>query len=127
MVEVDSVTIDTSEMIASLKQLEQHAAITAQTVLSTTKKGYQSLILLADIFGVALPMMFTLLIEATFMAGTVFAEFATAETLSGWFALKAGITFAISTMMFYRALQLQAQKSEVENKLNSIMQLGNIW
>lgn len=127
MTEIDSISIDTTEAEESLKQLEAHADITAKTIMTTTQKGYNSLVLLADIFGQAIPLWFNLLAQAAFMAGTVFTELAAAETLSGWLAAKAVITFGIATMMFYRAMQLQTTKTEVENKLNSVLQLANIW
>ena len=122
-----NLTIDGSEAERELEQLEQHAKFTAQTVVATTRKGYQSLVLLGDIMGYAIPMWFNLMAQAALMAGETFAELAAAETMTGWLAVKSALTFSIALMMFYRAAQLQQQKTEVENKLNSILQLGNLW
>ena len=83
--------------------------------------------MLADIFGTVIPLWFNLLAQSALMAGEMFAEIAAAETLTGWLAWKAGLTFSIAMLMFYRASQLQKQAEQVENKLNSVLQLGTIW
>ena len=127
MTEIDSITVDTSEMEAALLQLEQHAAITGKTVTNVARKGYRTIALLADIIGRALPLWFSLMAEAAFMAATMFSELAAAETMTGWMAAKAMVTFSIAALMFYRGLEIQAQKSEVETDLNSIMHIANLW
>ena len=121
------VTVDTKEAQSLLAQLKESSDITAVTVMSTVKKSYQSLRLLGDIFGIAIPFWFDLMAGAALMAGETFAELAAAESVSGWLTLKAGVTFTIALMMFYRAMTLQQQKTVIENKLNSIIQLGNMW
>lgn len=121
------VEVDTIKAQQQLAQLKETADITATTVLQTTRKGYQSLVLLADIMGYAIPMWFNLMASAAIMAGEMFVELAAAEAASGWLVLKAGVTFSIALMMFYRATIIQQQKIEVENKLNSVLMLGNIW
>ena len=110
-----------------LEQLKQHALITEVSVMEVTKKGYQSLVLMADIFSIAIPTWFNLLASAAIMAGETFAALATAETMTGWLAAKAMVTFSIAAMMFYRAIQLEMQASRAEDKLNSILQLANTW
>lgn len=121
------VEVDTRDAQLELDQLRENADFTATSIMSITKKGYQSLRLLGDIFGIAIPMWFDLMATAAIMAGETFAELAAAETASGWLIAKAGVTFSISLMLFYRALTIQQQKTEVENKLNSILILGNLW
>jgi len=121
------VNVDTTEAAQQLEQLQQHASLTAKTVVQTTRKGYRSLVLLADIMGETIPMWFTLMSEAALMGAEMFAELATAEALSGWLAFKSAVTFSIALMMFYRAFMISQRGREVENKLNSVLQLGNVW
>lgn len=72
-------------------------------------------------------MWFDLMATAAIMAGETFAELAAAETASVWLAAKASVTFSIALLMFYRAMAIKGQKTEVENRLNSVLQLGNMW
>ena len=120
-------TVDTSEGDEALRQLKQHADITAGSVMSTIRKSYSSMMLLADIMGVAIPEWFNLMSSAAIMAGQMFVELAAADTVSGIFAWRAGATFAMAAMMFARGMTLQAEQTVVESKLNSTIQLLNMW
>ncbi len=121
------ITVDTTEAQNELKQLQMTNDITAKSVIQTTKKGYQSLILLADLFGVAIPMWFNLMASAAFMAAETFTALAAAETLSGWLVAKSAVTLSLATAMYFRAITLQNQASIAEQKLNTIVQLSNVW
>lgn len=121
------VDVDTTEADKALEQLQQHSEITARSVMATVNDSYQTLVLLADIMGVAIPEWFNLMAAATLMAGTMFAELAAAETATGFLAAKAVMTFSIATIMFYRAMQIRRQKTEVESKLNSTLMLLQTW
>jgi hypothetical protein len=121
------VDVDTGDAKRELDQLERHADLTAKTVIATTRKGYQSLVLLADIMGETIPMYVNLMASAAFMAAEMFAEIATAETASGYLIGKAAITFGLAAMLFYRGVMLQQQAGEIEDKLNSTYQLVNMW
>ena len=127
MTTIDSLQMDTAQAQAALAQLEQHAGMTSAKIMRIAKKGYQTITLLADIIGKALPMWFSLMSQAAFMASAMFAELAAAETVSGFLAAKALVTFSIATLLFYRGLEIQAEKSQVEMELNSILRVGNIW
>lgn len=117
------VTVDPTEGHEALDQLEKHAEITAKSVMEGVSKSYQTVILLADIMGVAIPEWFNIMAASAIMAGEMFAELAAAETVSGVLAAKAWITFGIATTMFFRAMYIQQQKSEIESKLNSTLML----
>lgn len=125
--ESQPIEVSTTEAQQELDQLQQHAEITAQSVISVTRKGYQSLVLMADLFGIAIPEWFNLLAMGALMAGEMFASLAAAETVTAVLAIKATVTFSIATMMFYRAMQLRTTQSQVESKLNTIVQLVNTW
>ena len=121
------VKVDTTEPEAALRQLEQHAEITARSVVETVNKGYQTMTFLGDIMGIALPEWFNLMASAALMAGEMFATLAAAETMTGLLAAKAVVTFSIATMMFYRAMVIQMQRTEVENKLHSTLMLLQLY
>lgn len=121
------VTVDTTEAKDELDQLKIHADITAQSVTTITKKSYTSLILLADIMGIAIPEFFNAMMVGAIMAGEMFVKLAAAETVSGVLAAKAFLTFSAATMMFFRAMIISQQKREVENKLTQTLMLLNTW
>ena len=128
-IEIEEIGVDTEKATAMLRQLELHAEITAKTVMETTRKGYASLILLADIMGIAVPEWFNLMATSALMAGEMLITLATAETITGNPVLvaKTVITFSIATLIFIRAMQIQQQQSEIESKLNSTLQLLVLW
>lgn len=121
------VTVDTTEAQRELAQLKETADFTAMTVMSTVRKSYQTLRLLGSIFSYVIPLWFDIMATAAIMAGEMFAELAAAETMSGWLAAKAGFTFSISLLMFYRGMQIQQQKTQIEQQLAEAFMLGNIW
>jgi len=121
------VTVDTSEGDKALAQLKQHADITAKSVMRTVRKSYSSMVLLADIMGMAIPEWFSMMSTAALMAGEMFTELAAAETVSGILTWKAGITFAMASIMFTRGMMMAKEKTIVEQKLNSTIQLLNMW
>ena len=117
------VEVDTTDADKALEQLQTHSEITAKSVMQTVSKSYQSLILVADIMGIAIPEWFNLMAAAVLMAGQTFITLAAAETMTGFLAAKAVITFNIAALMFYRAMQLQIARRDVESKLNSTLML----
>ena len=121
------VTVDTSEGDRALRQLRVHSDITAKAVMESVNKSYQTLVLVADIMGAAIPEWFNLMASAALMAGNMFASLAAAETISGVFAAKAIVTFSIASIMFIRAAQIQMQRAEVERRLNSTLQLLQLY
>ena len=127
MSEETRVTVDTSEADAELDQLRQHADMTAQAVMQGVQKGYTSLVLLADIMGIAIPEWFNLMAGAAMMTGQMFVELAAAETTTGILAIKAGATFAMAAMMFTRAMLIAQERTEVESRLNSVIMLLDRW
>jgi len=120
------VEVDTTKADAELKALEIQSNITAQNVMRDVRKGYSALTLFLDIFHVALPESVNLMASAALMAGQMFADLAAAETISGVFAAKAALTFTAASMMFYRAMMLQQQASEIEQSINSTIGLINL-
>jgi hypothetical protein len=113
------IQVDTRKANQELDALKQHAEITAQGVIRQLNRTYMASRLFLDIFHVQIPWMFDLMISAALMAGQTFADLATAETISGVMAWKAGATLMAAALMFNRAMILQQQKSLVEESINS--------
>ena len=120
---ITDITVDTTQAEKELEQLRLHSAMTERTVLDTTRKSYEILALSAELFGMAIPIWFSLMAEMAMLAGTMFQELAKAETVSGWLAAKAFVTFAISGMLFYRAMLILQRKSEAEAKLETVLMI----
>ena len=126
-VTIEGIDIDTSEAEASLKQLEMHSAMTAKSVMKIVRKSYTSMILLADIMGVVIPEWFALMGTAAMMTAQALTDLAAAETVSVVMSWKATATFAMAAVMFQRAMTISMQQTEAESKLNSLVQLMELW
>lgn len=128
-----TVHVDTTDAQRELDQLQQHADLTLKTVVSTTRKAYSSMLLMADIMGVAIPEFFSLIGTAVLMSASVIQELAAVEggigaiTGNPLLIARAAFTFSLSIMLINRAMLLEQQKTEVESKLNSTIALLNLW
>jgi len=122
-----TVTVDTSAAELELKQLENHAKISAQTVLTVTRKGYESIAILADMAGQSIPVYYSVLIEAVFVAAQAFITLAKAETITVWGAAKAVLTFSVAAMMYRQAVALRMNQQQSEGQLSKLIHLANIW
>ena len=120
------VKVDTKQAKEELIALNMQAEITSQNVMRDIRKSYSALTLFLDIFHVVLPESINLLAAGSLMAGQMFADLAAAETVSTIFAVKAALTFTAASLMFYRALMLQQQASEIEQSINSSIQFINL-
>lgn len=120
---ITDITVDTTQAEKELEQLVMHAKMHEATVLDITRKSYEIIALSAELFGMAIPIWFSLMAEMAMLAGTMFQELAKAETVSGWLAAKAFVTFAIAGMLFYRALLIKQRKSEAETQLQTVLML----
>ena len=49
MSELPPITVDTSQPDAALRQLDQHAKMSAATVIETSRKGVSSLLIMAQL------------------------------------------------------------------------------
>ena len=118
---------DTSEAMQDLQQLDTQAKITASEVMSITKRSYESLVLLGDLFGQTIPVYMNMLVESLFMASEALITLATAESVTVIGLAKAGITFAMAAMLFYRAVELRGKTNQMTNKLNTVIQIARTW
>jgi hypothetical protein len=138
-----AVGVDTSEAEIALNRLDTHAKLTANTVISTVRTAYQSIMLVADIMGQAIPVYYGMVIESVLMAASTMTTVATAfETMAVAAAAappgaltpipyllmaKAILGFGMAGMMFSMALALATQQSEEASKLNSFIQLTSLY
>ena len=121
------VEVDTKKADEQLEQLRTHAKMVSKTVMRAVRKGYNSMLLMLDIFGQTIPMAVNLAAQAIFLTAEGIQNLAFAETVTVVGALHAGLLFVMASMLFYRALTLQSEASIIENKLNSSIQLVNMW
>ena len=126
MSEPTKVTVDTSEAQEELDALRMQADITASNVLRDIRQGYSAVTLFLDIFHVVLPESINLLASSLILAGQAIDDLARAETITGWGAAKAVLTFGAASMLFYRALILQQHASEIEQSINSTIQFIDV-
>ncbi len=123
MTDIDELEVDTTHAEAQLRQLQAHAAMTEISILQTTKNLVRVMSLTANLFGFAIPMFFSLVAEASFLAAGMYTELAKAESLTVFLAFKALLTFAVAGALFYRALRAEQARSVAEQKLNTAIQL----
>lgn len=121
------VSVDTSEAEEDLKQMEMHAALVDASIVSLSRKTFNSLSLLLDIAGVAIPQTIQIFASAAFMAGEMLLELGQAEFLTGALAIKALITFSMAAILFSRAAFLQGEASKAENTLNNLILIEAQW
>lgn len=117
------VSVDTIQAHEELKALEIQSEVTRSLVIEDVRKGWSALTLFLDIFHIALPESLNLLAAGAFMSAEMFKTLGAAETLTGVLAAKAIFTFTAASMMFYRAIALQFQASEIEQSISSTIQL----
>jgi len=118
--------VSTKAADKELEQLRQTVALTSKEVLRVTRDSYSILSLTLDVFGATLPFWIDLLAQGVFLAAETFSDLAAAEALSGWLIFKSALSFSLAAMLFYRGLMLMRSKTEIENKLNSTLQIVSI-
>lgn len=119
--------VDTSEAKQDLAQMEMHAAQVGASVQNTTRRAYNSLGLLLDIVGVAIPQTIQIFASAAFMAGEMLLELGSAETITGVMAVKALLTFTMAAVLFSRAAFLQGESIKVEHTINNLINTYSQW
>jgi hypothetical protein len=128
-VTVKYIDVDTTDAEAALDQLKEHTNLVSTTTLSLVRKSYTSLALLGDIMGIAIPQWFNLMFASAMMAAQTYREMATAELVGsgGALAWKAFLSYSASVIMFSQAMAILLMGTEADQKLNSILQLMNVW
>ena len=124
---IDTLTIDTSEAREELAHLQRTADLTGREIIDGAQKAFSTVVLTAEIFGMVIPRYLNLLASSVFMASRTFYALATAETMSVWLAVKAGLTFSIASMLFYQAIQIQHQETEAAQTSAKIIQLISLY
>lgn len=119
------VTVDISEGMRELASLQRSAEITAQTVLTVTRKSYATVSLFARAAGEAINVSLDMLIQSMFLYAEALTAQATAESLLG--SPRAILLFGMATLMFYRAIVLMGQRSEIDDAFDTMLTGMNIW
>ena len=124
---ISSLTIDATEVNKELAHLQRTADLTARDIIDGTQKAFSTVVLTAEIFGMVIPRYLNLLASSVFMASRTFYALATAETMSVWLAVKAGLTFSIASLLFYQAVQISGQRDEAARQSAKIIQLISLY
>lgn len=111
----------------SLEQLEQHAAVTASSVIKQTRRGYQTLNLMLGVLGEALPASLMLMAESAFMMAEQLVSFATAESMTVIGIIKGAATFMLAMSMFTRAALAQRRAGQAESQIRSLISLTALY
>jgi hypothetical protein len=119
------ITVDTEEAQRELDSLKRGALITAQTVIRTVRRGYATISLFARASGQAIDLSLDMLVQSMFLYAEALTLQATAEGVLG--SPRALLLASMATLMFYRAIVLAGQKSEVTEALDTFLTAGNIW
>lgn len=122
-----SYTVKTDEAYNDLSQLNDHVAMTARTIDTTVKTGYQTIYLLMDILGQTMPLALNLAAQGLFAISAGYTIVANMEALNPMTIIQAGLHFAMATLLFYRALQIQSKATEIEDKLQKGMQITRMY
>lgn len=124
---IQNIGVDTSQAYEDLAQLEMQAAVVTASVVKSSRKGYESIALLLDIAGIAIPQTIQLFASAAFLAAETLVQLATAETITVVLAAKAIMTFTMAGILFSRAIFLRGEAMRQQQTLNSLIQLHGVW
>lgn len=105
--------------------MQRSAEITAQTVLTLTRRGYATLSLFTRAAGAAINVSLDLLIQSMFLFAEAITAQATAESFLG--SPRALVLYGMGALFFYRATVLQGQRSEITDAFDSLLTASNIW
>ena len=119
------VTVDTTEADRELESLQRSAEITAQSVLRVTRRSYATVSLFARAAGEAINVSLDMLIQSMFLYAEALTAQASAESLLG--SPRALLLYGMATLMFYRAMILQGQRSEISETFDTMLTAANIW
>ena len=132
MSELPPITVDTSQADAALRQLDQHAKMSAATVIETARKGVSSLLIMGQLMNVAIPAWFNTMYGAVFMLAQTWRQVAIAEIVGGvvgnpYALVRAGMAFMASTMLFAQSFALLSAKQEASRQTALMVALLNTW
>ena len=116
---------DTSEADKELEQLQRTAQMVAASVIRATRRSYATLSLFVRSANIAIDTSLDLLIQSMLLFSEAIATQATAESFLG--SPRALVLFGMSTMMFYRAMALRGESSEISDAFDNILTGINIW
>lgn len=128
---IENITVDTSEVEQRLQALQEHANITVGTVLDTTNKAFQTVALLGEIMGIAIPQWMVLMYSAIYLAAKevykLGVAFAAGTAISPIMAVKSAIVFGIAAAMFYQAQRVRHAEKRIQSQLTASLQILNLW
>ena len=116
---------DTSQADKELDQLQRTAQMTAASVARAVRRSYATLSLFVRSANIAIDASLDLLIQSMFLFSEALATQATAEGFLG--SPRALVLFGFSTMMFYRAVMLQGERSDIADAFDNVLTGFNIW
>lgn len=129
MVEIENITVDTSEVDQALANVQARAEVTARNVLSIARRGVQLINLFTAGSKSAIVQSTNMLAQATLIAAQTIFEISTAQTLTIFGAINATLGFAAAFSLAAKAVQIAAFGRSVEAQFEAIdiaVNAGNI-
>jgi hypothetical protein len=126
-VTVQYIDVDTTDAENALNQLKDHSQLISRETQGLIRKSYTSLALLGDLMGVAIPQWFNLMFASAMMAAQTYRSMGDADVATGVLAWKAFLSYSASVIMFSQAMAILIMGTEADQKLNSVLQLMNVW
>ena len=127
MPELEKLDMDTADAYRDLEALDRAAKMTAASVLSVVKRGYQSMTLMVEVLGGQIPPVFDMVIQSLFLVAETIVTLSAAESLTGVGVLKASIDISMAYVLFVQALTLHRKNQEILDKTNKTLQALRIW
>lgn len=124
---VEDIGVETDHLYQELDMLDRAAVETGRRVLNAIHKGYETVVLFADIAGQTVSQSLHIAVEAGFMIANMMFTLAQAETITGLMAAKAVLTFTAASLMLMQSWQLASRAQQVDSKVNSVIQLVRLY
>lgn len=124
-INVENIEVDTTKAQAQLEAIDRATQLTAQTVLSVSRKSFATLSILLGAFGAGIDASLNALVDSAFLFAESFLLFAQAKTFLG--SPRAVLLFLTASILFYQAIALRGQQSEITKGLDVFTQVGMMW
>lgn len=119
--------LNTEKLDRDIETTERKLQKLTQKVTNVARKGFNTVVVLGEMTGMAIDQSYQLMAQAAFIAAETVAEIAAAESLTIVGAINAGLALSAASLLMIQGVRINNARSNATVQIQGLISLANEW
>lgn len=122
-----AIGINTDKLDQDIEKVETKLIETSRKITNISRKGFNTVVILGQITGMAIDQSFQLMFQAAMIAAETVTAIAAAQSITVVGAVNAALSLTAAGLLFAQASLIRQQRSESSVQIQGLISLANEW